>query len=157
MYLTIHAAGGALIGHYIENPGIAFMLGIISHYFFDMLPHYDSDFSARSQTVKSLRKKHLSKIVGLIYLNVSIAILVGAAILTNNIHFLTPSVFWGIIGAILPDILTALEFFFRKNFVIKKINEFHDFLHYHPQNQLSVFLGGLTQVITLIIIVRPLI
>ncbi|MFA5021727.1 MAG: hypothetical protein WC508_01430 [Patescibacteria group bacterium] len=156
MYLTIHAACGALIGNYINEPLVSLNLGLISHYFLDMLPHSDGNFPTKGHTPRSLRKMYLNKIVGLVYLDISLAIIVTAAILTNHAHFFTPAVVWGMIGAVLPDIIQALSFFRRKNRVFKKLNEFHNFLHYSPKKQLSLVTGQLTQLITLIILVRPL-
>jgi len=157
MYLTIHAAAGVLIGSYINQPIISFILGFISHFFLDMLPHYDGDIPTKGHTAKSLRKKYFNKIIALIYFDISLAIIVAAALLTNNIHFLTRPIIWGIAGALLPDILQAASFFWQKNKFLKKFNQFHNFIHYSPQNQISLILGHATQILTLIILINPLI
>ncbi|MFA6410263.1 MAG: hypothetical protein WCW26_01670 [Candidatus Buchananbacteria bacterium] len=157
MYLTVHAACGALIGNYINDPLISLNLGLISHYFLDMLPHSDGNFPTKGHTPKSLRKMYFNKIVGLIYFDICLGIIVAAALLTNNAHFFNASVVWGMIGAILSDVLQVGSFVFKKNRVFKKLNEFHNFLHYSPRNQISLTFGHLTQLATLLILIRPLV
>jgi len=157
MYLTIHAAAGALIGSYINQSFIAFIVGFISHLFLDMLPHSDANFSAKGHTAKSLRKMYFNKIIGLVYLDLCLSIIVAAALFTNNLHFLTRPIIWGMVGAILPDIFQALNFFWPKNRILSRFNEFHHFIHYSPKKQISIVVGHLTQFITLIIIVNPLV
>ena len=157
MYLTIHAAAGVLIGSYINQSFISFIMGFLSHLFLDMLPHRDGDIPTEGQTARSLRKMYFGKIVGLVYFDISLAIIVAAALFTNNIHFLTQPIIWGVIGSILPDVLQALSFFRPKNKFLKKFNEFHAFIHYSKQKQISIVLGHLTQLVTLVIIINPII
>ncbi|MDX9893433.1 MAG: hypothetical protein RB292_03390 [Patescibacteria group bacterium] len=156
MYLTIHAAAGALIGTYVENSLISFIVGFMSHFFLDMLPHKDGELPTKTHSAKALRKLYFSKIVGLIYFDISMAIIVAGALFTNNIQFLTKPIIWGMIGAILPDVFQALSFFFAKNKILRKFNEFHNFIHYSPQQPISFINGHLTQLATLIILIRPL-
>jgi hypothetical protein len=157
MYLTIHAAAGALVGHYIDQPAISFTLGLISHYFLDMLPHFDGNIPTKTKTAKQLKKRYLDKIIALVYLDISLAIIVFTAIFTNNVHFLTPAAFWGILGSILPDIFQALSFFNKKNRFLKSANNFHNLLHYSPQQNISKFMCQANQFAMLIILVKPLI
>lgn len=41
MYLTVHAAAGALVASVIHNPAIAFAAGFGSHFILDFIPHGD--------------------------------------------------------------------------------------------------------------------
>ncbi len=160
MYLTIHAAAGALIGSYINQPIISFIVGFISHFFLDMLPHYDTHLprGIKGKELRiQLKKLYLRKIIGLVYFDICLTVIFAAAVFTNNIHFLNQSIIWGIIGSILPDIIQAFSYFFQKNPILKKFNEFHRFIHYSPENNISWMLGHSTQIITLIIIARPLV
>jgi len=157
MYLTIHAAAGALIGSYINQSFIAFIVGVLSHLFLDMLPHTDGNIPTKDTTAKILRKLYFRKIVSLVYFDICLSIIIAAALFTNNAHFLTRPIIWGIVGSILPDIFQALSFFWQKNRFLQKFNDFHGFIHYSPQKQLSQFMGHLTQLVTLIIIINPLI
>src|SRR3989338_6826145 len=86
MYLTIHAAAGALIGNYVNQSLIAFIFGLFSHFLLDLIPHNDGDIPTKGQTVKSLRKLYFNKIIALIYLDICLAIVVAGALFTNNIH-----------------------------------------------------------------------
>ncbi|MFA6214991.1 MAG: hypothetical protein WC768_00305 [Patescibacteria group bacterium] len=157
MYLTIHAAAGVLIGSYIDNSFVSFLLGFFSHYFLDMLPHRDGNIPKAGHTPKSLRKMYFNKIIGLIYFDISLAIIVAGALLTNHVNFLAHPILWGMVGSVLPDVFQAGSFFRPKSRVLKKLNEFHNFLHYPNQNQISLVLGNLTQLLTLIILVHPLV
>lgn len=157
MYLTIHAVAGVLIGSYVNQSFVAFVVGFISHFFLDMIPHNDGNIPTVGQTAKTLRRLYFNKIVGLIYLDISLSLIVAAALFTNNIHFLTRPIIWGMIGSVLPDVFQALGFFRPKNKLLRKFNEFHNFIHYSPEKQISIILGNLTQILTLIILINPLI
>ena len=39
MYLTVHGASGLFIGSQVGNPWLAFVLGVVSHFILDMIPH----------------------------------------------------------------------------------------------------------------------
>ncbi len=157
MYLTIHATAGALIGSYVDQPFIAFLLGFISHFLLDILPHHDGNIFTKGQVPKSRREFYFNKVIGLIYFDLCLAIIVAGALFTNNIHFLTKSIIWGIIGGILPDIIQALNFFWYKNKFLQQFNQLHNLLHYSPRKPISVITGHVTQLITLIILINPLI
>lgn len=160
MYLTIHAVAGALVGNYINQPLLAFIFGIISHFFLDMIPHYDTHLPRGKngkELRKELKKSYFKRIIGLIYFDVSLTMIVAAAIFSNNANFLDKSIIWGMLGAILPDVILALSYFYQKNPILKKYSEFHSFIHYSPEKQISLVIGHITQIITLIIIIRPLV
>lgn len=157
MYLTIHAAAGVLIGSYINSSIVSFLIGFISHFFLDMLPHRDGHISTKGHNAKSLRKKYFNKIIALVYFDLCLAIIVAAALFTNNGHFITKPIIWGMIGAILPDIFQALSFLRSKNRFFKKFNEFHNFIHYSPQKPISIIVGHFSQILTLIVLINPIV
>lgn len=157
MILTIHAAAGVLIGSYINQSFVAFIISFISHFFLDMLPHRDGNIKTKGETAKTLRKLYFNKIVGLVYLDICLAIVVAAALFTNNLHFVTRPIIWGIIGSILPDVIQALNFFWPKNWFLQKFNGFHRFIHYSPEKPVSLIFGNLIQVVTLLILINPLV
>jgi len=156
MYLTVHAAAGALIGNYINNSPIAFLLGLLSHFILDAIPHHDGNIPTGGHDFKSIKKLYLNKIIALMYLDFCLAIIVVAALLTGDIHFFSKPIIWGMAGAVLPDIILILSMFWPRNKLLKKINEFHDHCHYSPVKPISLIIGNLTQLVTLIIIVTPL-
>ncbi len=157
MYLSVHAAAGVLIGSTINNSPIAFIVGFLSHFFLDMMPHADPDIPAQGHNAKSLRKKYFNKIVALVYFELCVGVITLAALLTNNIHLITAPIIWGVLGSILPDILQALSFLRPQNRFLKKFNELHHFIHYSPENRISFVVGHLTQLATLVIIINPLV
>ncbi|NUM25701.1 MAG: hypothetical protein HUU49_03720 [Candidatus Buchananbacteria bacterium] len=157
MYLSIHAAAGVLIGSTINHSLISFIVGFISHFFLDMMPHADANIDSKGHNAKTLRRKYFNKIVALVYFEICVAVIIVAALLTNNIHLITGPIIWGVIGSILPDILQASSFLFPKNRFLKKFNDFHHLVHYSPEKNISFILGHLTQLIALIVIIKPLI
>ena len=157
MYLSVHAAAGILIGSTIPSAWVSFIVGFVSHFFLDLMPHADADIPAEGHNAKSLRKKYFNKIVALVYFEICAAVIIVAALLTNNIHLITGPIIWGVIGSILPDILQAWSFLQPKNKWLKTFNEFHHLIHYSPQNQISFVVGHLTQLATLLIVINPLV
>ena len=157
MYLTVHAAAGILIGSYVNKPLASFILAIISHFILDLVPHNDGDIPTKGQSIKTLRKFYFNKIFALIYLDICLSIVVAVILLTNNIHLLSRSIIWGMVGSILPDIFLILSFFWRKNRLLHKFNELHNFLHYSPEKPISMVSGHLTQLVTLLLLIKPLV
>jgi len=153
MYLTIHAVSGILIGGYFKNSAASFVLGFTSHLLLDMLPHHDGNISFK---IKSFNKKIIKSITPF-YFDVCLGIIIAAILFTNNNQFVTMPIIWGMIGAILPDILYALSLLMPKNNLLKSINDFHNFVHYSPKKPISVFTGHLSQILILAIIMNLII
>ena len=42
MIVTVHVVAGGVIGELVGNPAAAFLLGIISHFILDSIPHFDN-------------------------------------------------------------------------------------------------------------------
>ena len=130
MFLTVHSPLGVVIGGYLPNPFTAFLVGLISHYVFDIIPHGDE--------VK-LGKLSLA--------GMAWAAIIDQAILLLNFMLLayfktadvfTPIVIAAVIGAILPDWLMAIHrlseewdnrFARALHRLIDPLQNFHYYLH----------------------------
>lgn len=108
MFLAVHAATGALIGTAFHKPAFAFLLGLVSHFFLDMIPHGDSDLYENYQRGEGKRDALMHVILDA----VASSVMVAAFFLFHD--FSTPvSVAAGIIGSVLPDALVGLAHCFR--------------------------------------------
>ncbi|OGY53720.1 MAG: hypothetical protein A3A24_00940 [Candidatus Buchananbacteria bacterium RIFCSPLOWO2_01_FULL_46_12] len=157
MYLTTHAAAGALIGTLIIQSPLAFLVGILSHFFLDIIPHYDGDLPLKSHNVFSLSQRHFNKIIAIILVESLLGAIVFYSLTTNSRLGLTSAMLWGITGSILPDILQVLLLVLPKNKVLIAFDGLHNFYHYRAKRPVPIVLGLLTQLIALILIVIPLI
>jgi hypothetical protein len=152
MFLTVHAAIGALIGQQINQPLLGFVFAFFSHWLIDAIPHGDEKLFA-SWLPSNIRKKRL-----LIISSIDIfgAILFVLFVISSNI--LTTAMLVGIIGAGLPDALWgASELFTIKNQLWQKLNEWHNQFHSFFPKQISLMVGGLFQLIIFFLTVFALI
>lgn len=104
MLLATHFTVGLAIGSRSATPEIAFVLGFLSHFLLDRIPHWDG-VEASPEDGKVHWKDHKNLIA--VWREIAItALLVWYALsrgmLAWNVHL---PVFWGAFGALLPDML----------------------------------------------------
>lgn len=100
MFLTVHAAAGAVLGRYLNNPLLAFLLGAASHFVLDMIPHGDESIQ-RWPLFKTRRRRIIAAaVIDFLILSVFLAFWVKG----SAIHEL-PSMLAGAAGGIFPDTL----------------------------------------------------
>jgi hypothetical protein len=110
MFMVVHAAAGALAGEAVSRPVAALVLGIISHFFLDMIPHGDEAIYQGYLSGKKSKRKRAYFHVGLDAL--ATLVLVTAMFLFQD--FTRPAnVAWGIAGGLLPDLMVGLSHAFR--------------------------------------------
>ena len=115
MVLTPHAlVGAAVAGAVPEHPVTGFILGFLSHFILDAIPHWDYDldfFKTNSLTVKDLFKLSLDTVLGLAV-----------------VGFFTPILIWGALGGLAPD---ALQYVSRKTNWrwLDPVQKFHLWIH----------------------------
>lgn len=128
--MVTHGAIGALIGEQTASAGLAFILGLVSHYFLDIIPHGDDDSVETFKTESNFRK-----VLGAIMMDSVLGIIFLLLYFTNTTKSgveLWPVVA-GIAGAVIPDLLVGFyyvnkKYFFRHNFFHLKI---HDLIKVH--------------------------
>ena len=134
MFLTVHASLGTLIGQHINTAWLAFILGIISHYFLDLIPHGDSNIHG---TQKFFALASLDA--------VCLGILV--VFLFTQIPFEYPkNIAWAIVGAIIPDITWVLESMTRTK-LFRPLPEFNRLMHKVIKFDFTLVQGMILQLI----------
>ena len=100
MFLTVHAAAGAVLGRFIGNPLLAFLLGAASHFVLDMIPHGDESIQ-RWKWFKTRRGRIIAAaVIDWLFLAGWLAFLVKGTPINQLAGALA-----GAAGAVLPDML----------------------------------------------------
>lgn len=178
MYLTTHAAVGVLVAQQTHNPWLAFFGALASHFMLDFVPHGDETIGPDNFSPNTIqdwlhdRKKRIFLIgcldlIGVVVLVIALAMTV--TLPTFNLVML------GIIGSVLPDLLSnvapVIRQIFRQNwavralawlqrktgvaFVVRQQTRFHNWIHnpWHERLpvQVSEQVGVLVQLFILAI------
>ena len=97
MILAPHMLVGAAVGAQTSNVWVAFLFGLISHYFVDALPHWDYLNVFKINNYKHILKVSLDLIIGII-------LVLSLTWSEYNIIIIFSAVF----GSILPDFLNGI-------------------------------------------------
>ena len=154
MYLTVHAAAGALIGNQINNALLAFILGFLSHFILDRIPHKDpaSPEDFLESTLKLSKK--MKQFIAIVIIDIALLSFLTLLFFKRDIFIYASPVAFGIFGAILPDILAGF-YILTGNKYLKKFQKIHNAIHFdHKKINVSIGGGMATQVIMLAIIIR---
>jgi len=127
MLITAHSLLGALIGKEVGYPPLAFLLGFISHFILDSIPHCDGpdDAAGRDENDPNTKAQYALAFLALL---LSSAI----AIYLFNTGMITTGMIWGVAGALLPDLIDNVPMWKRK---IRKLIVFKDFHTFHARIQ----------------------
>lgn len=124
MTLTTHATLGAVIGHAVGNPILAFVFGFISHFMIDMIPHGDTGLADNYKVHKKKKKTALAYVmVDAIFCIFFVLMLANTKDLNSMQNFT-----WGIVGGVLPDLLTGV-YEITKSKTLKWFNTVHFYFH----------------------------
>jgi len=154
MLLAPHIIIGALIGTKTKKPLLIIILGLLSHFILDKIPHWDySIYNIRHfSTIQNynLLFDDISKILIDIFIGLLIVVLVlHKKNMLNKNHI--PYIVLGIFVSLLPDILWSLNVLIKNN-MLNKFTNFHNNLHYTPQKEGEItFLGLATQIAVILI------
>ncbi|PIQ67258.1 hypothetical protein COY25_04700 [Candidatus Uhrbacteria bacterium CG_4_10_14_0_2_um_filter_41_7] len=133
MTLSTHTAIGAIIGFSFGNPIVGFILGFISHFLVDMIPHGDSEIADQYK----VQKVNVKKILAYMMIDAVTAIILIVTLFETRSADNTAVLGASIAGSVLPDLLVGiyevtkskyllwfnrLHFFFHDYFIIK----YHD-------------------------------
>lgn len=140
MLLTPHMVVGGIIGDLIQNIPAALILGIISHFIFDGLPHVET-----STFKKYFGRKKGEKLTFLEMVFEVFEIAVGLTIMFYfwKFHNYQMPIFWGAFGAALPDLIDNVPFWswnLRKYPVFKQVHWLHNKIHF-DLNEKNWYLG----------------
>ncbi len=146
MFLTVHAPTGIIIGQYISNPILAFIIGFIFHYILDMIPHGDTKIDSKYKNPIHIGTAALFDFI--------LLFLVLILLFFSNVNLFKPSIITGMIGAMLPDILQGFYYIYRRKF-FKKMQNIHIFFHdaISKKYEMNFVPGIIFQLIILIILI----
>jgi len=144
MIFTPHIVIGAVIGAKTQDLGLIIILGLLSHWILDRIPHWDYDIS---KNVGEFRGNNKHK--GLLGLSFKILIdgLIGFSIILIPViyyHLFNFKsllfIFLGIFFSVLPDIVLGLILLFSSEDFLKKYFEFHKkYLHNKKEGSPTLF------------------
>lgn len=157
-----HLLTGALIGKVAEGVPyalpIAFVLGWLSHYILDSIPHWESYFPNKNNPYFETDDP-ISKWPKSVLLSIFLDFTVGFFLIffyLRDVNFWQTAVFWGSIGAIAPDIIDNVPFWNRyveKIPVLGSMRKFHQSIHIsNDQKKYPKYLGLVTQLIVITIV-----
>lgn len=155
MFITTHATIGALVGAAFPSRALAFVLGFVSHFLVDMIPHGDEGMLDGYKSGAKVRRA-----VAYVMIDSVIAVYVILLLLSNAPAEVAPAVMWGIIGSILPDLIvgvyevTKVKPFFRKFTAWHHKNHHHLIGKYRKGKDIPFKWGVAYQVVAAIILVR---
>ena len=127
MYQVVHGLSGILIGSQTNNPIIAFILGVVSHFILDAIPHDSIEIHnwQNNGKVEKIKKFVLEASLDLFLLLLIILILVYTGKLKINMPVTA-----GVMGTLLPDYTWAIaELFKIKNTAMDKYRQLHNWVH----------------------------
>ena len=129
MWFTTHAITGVVISQTV--PAVPAIVGIslLSHIVMDILPHGDNILMGNDIKMPldaQIDKKKKFKIIAFIDMASTIAVLSILLFFSRSIN--VSLAFWGIISAVIFDIVSTLNYFVRWKW-LNKFEHFHNWLH----------------------------
>lgn len=150
MFVTVHAAAATIIGKKMTNPILAFIIGFISHFILDIIPHGDENLGKKFLGIK-LKTREDFRILAMYGSIDSFCLAVFLIFLFTNFEFAdTSTVIWAIIGGILPDIIVALHKITKLrclNWFAKLHSLNHGLIVHRTQKDIPLRLGVALQII----------
>ncbi len=155
MFVTTHAAIGALVGVVVPSPTAAFSLGFLSHFLVDRIPHGDEHMLDGYKSGDKIKRA-----VAYVSIDAVIAMYVTLLILSNAPPHLHAAMKWGLIGSILPDLLvgvyevTKIGPFFRRFTAYHHKNHHHWIGKYRKGKDIPFKWGVAYQVVAALVLVK---
>lgn len=144
MTITPHVLIGAALATTTNIPVVAFLLGFLSHFLLDAIPHLEpGSFFSEADRAKGDRWPTWA------YLFAICEFILVATVFYFLFHHRSDFIIlcWGALGGITLDILTHNPFYFTREWpVIKQLNYLHRKLHYHKANA-EWYWGALTTIL----------
>ena len=151
MILSVHILAGAAIGLKLHNWWLVFLLSILAHYLMDTIPHREYDITSLK---RKLSKKSIPDLAQ-IAIDFLVGIILAFWFTWSSAPFITVAA--GIVGSVLPDLLTFI-YWQTKTPLLRKITNFHRNTIHPKNNKNTPLIWGLgTQVIAAVIILSIII
>ena len=136
MLFTTHTLTGLIIGREIESPSLAFILAFLSHFVLDIIPHNDGP-----DDKVECDPNHKTSINQYLVVFIDFLFAAGFIYYYSSQHNFTSSIYWGIFGAILPDIIENFPFVQAKLRSLPFFKQFHQFHHWLQRKKTSILFG----------------
>jgi len=150
MFLTVHATFGALIGQYTGNIFFGFVVGFISHFLVDALPHGDEKMIENKDRPS---KKELLIITIVASFDIVITLILTSAYLYFGLVDFSWSLIACIIGSVSPDFINGFYMITRLK-ILQAQSEFHFQIHFVIEKiAVSLWTGVLLQFLTLLLLI----
>ncbi len=152
MLLATHAITGAIVGRASPDPVVAFVIGFISHFLLDMIPHGDAGLNKDYRNNQKIRR-------AVAYVTMDAVLTVYLILGIRQAHQFDDgaNVSAGIAGGLLPDFLIGLYYVLKPQW-LEKFHDLHFFFHNFIVNRrrdIPLSLGiGLQAVIIMALQVR---
>ena len=143
MIVAAHVVAGGVLGELVGDPVPAFVVGFMSHFILDAIPHYDTV----DDGCYSKRQIVFTSIDFLVMFWLLFAVL---KLPLDNSLWQSPLA-WGALGGFFPDFVDNVPFWskwFRASKYGKSFHYFHDLVH---KKQPSFLTGMTVQAITIIL------
>jgi len=102
MFLTVHTTAAIVLTQRIANPWLAFLIGLLSHFVLDAIPHGDKDFVGADGRITT------KKFFTLAIIDIAITVIwVGFLFGQNHYTHFYPALA-AVIGSILPDFIMGI-------------------------------------------------
>jgi len=158
MILITHAIVGAAAGRLVSNPLLSFVLGLVSHFLIDAIPHWSYGLASVILDEKNPLKKdmvidrHSIKDFVFIGIDFCSGIILAVFIFQGKINFtdVPLPLLCGALGGVFPDALQFVYFKIRRQPLIA-IQKLHIWFHFnHVKDNVSLPYGILSQTIVII-------
>lgn len=152
MLITPHLLAGAALGGLMNNPVVAFGLGLASHFVLDAIPHFEQG-TYRAGLAPNLKPEEV-QIKTIDYVLAGLDFIIGIFILyffLKNNFFTHQNIIFGAAGAFLPDLIDNVPFWnkvLRPLPFFKQLHRFHNGIHFNLKVKYWYW-GVLTQVLVI--------
>jgi hypothetical protein len=128
MTITTHSTLGAVIGAASGSIWVAFIIGFISHFLIDMIPHGDRELYEAHKTKNQVKSAYRFITIDAIVAIIVLALMFGV----SPGHGINAIISAGIIGSVLPDLIVGIHEAWNP----KKLDWFSK-LHFYFHNMIS--------------------
>ncbi|MBI3291077.1 hypothetical protein HYZ76_02225 [Candidatus Falkowbacteria bacterium] len=125
MFLTVHSTVGVIIGQTTGNIWLAFLIGFVSHFLLDIIPHGDENLIEEKNKFKPSETSTIIKLGiadGTVMIFFLLALYLGGLITTPL------AVLFAVFGTILPDFIQGI-YILTKTPLLEKYFSIHYDLH----------------------------
>lgn len=147
MLISVHAAAGVIIAQKAFSPFNAFIIGVISHFVLDFIPHGDR------KLIRWFSKKINRDLI--LSLNIFDAFITIVYILYIYSYTILPNphnLFWAILGSILPDFLNIYSQIVNPK-ILTSYSKFHEAIHDYIPSKMTVKEGLTLQLVLIVVLI----